>query len=56
MRIKLKTNDDLVFNEMMNIPACVIVVSSVFKENDGYYPKNTLHDCFDEKDVSPEDI
>ena len=35
MRIKCKTNDDLVFNEMMNIPVCAVVVSSVFKENDG---------------------
>ena len=56
MRIKFKTNDDLVFNEMMNIPVCVIVASSVFKEIDGYYPQITLHDCFYEKDVSPEDI
>ena len=56
MRIKFKTNDDLVFNEMMNIPVCVIVASSVFKEIDGYYPQMTLHDCFYEKDVSPEDI
>ena len=31
MRIKFKPNDDLVFNEMMNITVCVIVVSSVFK-------------------------
>ena len=37
MRTKSKTNDDLVFNEMINIPLCVIVVSSVFKENDEYY-------------------
>ena len=32
MRIKFKTNDDIVFNEMMNILVCVIVVSSVFKK------------------------
>ena len=25
MRIKFKTNDDLVFNEMMNIPICVLL-------------------------------
>ena len=56
MRIKFKTNDDIVFNEMINIPVCVIVVSSVFKENDGYYPQITLHDCFYEKDVSAENI
>ena len=43
MRIKFKTNDDIVFNEIINIPVCVIVVSSVFKENDGYYPQISLH-------------
>ena len=46
MRIKFKTNDDLVFNEMMNILVCVTVVSSIFKENDEYYPQITLNDCF----------
>ena len=51
MRIKFKTNDDLVFNEMMNTPVCVIVASSVFKENEEYYPQITLHDCFYEKEV-----
>ena len=55
-RIKFKTNDDIVFNEMINISVCVIVASSVFKENDGYYSQITLHDCFSVKDVSPEDI
>ena len=56
MRIKIKTNDDIVFNEIITISVCVIVVSSVFKEYDGYYAKIALHDCFYEKDVSPEDI
>ena len=56
MRIKFKTNDDRVFNEMINIPVCVTVVSSVFKDNDEYYPQITLHDCFYEKDDSPENV
>ena len=55
-RIKFKTNDDVVFNEMINIPVCVTVVSSVFNKNEEYYPQITLHDCFYEKDVSPEDM
>ena len=38
MRIKFKTIDNLVFNKMINNPACAIVVSSIFKENDNYYP------------------
>ena len=41
---------------MMNIPVCVIVVSIVFKENEEYCPQITLHGCFYEKDVSPEDV
>ena len=30
MRIKFKTNDDLISNETINIPVCVIIVSSIF--------------------------
>ena len=56
MRIKFKTNDSLAFNEIINIPVCVIVVSSVFKENDRYYPQISLHDCFYEHTDPPEYI
>ena len=38
MTIKFKTIDNLVFNKMIKNPACAIVVSSIFKENDNYYP------------------
>ena len=53
-RIKFKTYDDLVFNEIINIPVCVIVVSGVVKEEDKYYPQILLHDCFYEHDVLPD--
>ena len=33
MRIKFKTNDDIVFNEVINIPVCMIVLNTAFKEN-----------------------
>ena len=56
MGIKIKTNDDLVFNKMINIPVCVIIVSSIFKENERYYPHISLHDCFYEKEISLEEI
>ena len=46
MRIKFKTSDDLPYNKMINIPVCVLIVSSVFKENNNYYPQILLHDCF----------
>ena len=31
---------------MINIPLCVLIVSSVFKENNSYYPQILLHECF----------
>ena len=54
MRIKFKTNDDLVFNEIINIPVCVIVVSSIFEEDGNYYPQISSHDYFYEHDVPPD--
>ena len=42
------------FNEIINIPLCVIVVSSVVKEEDKNYPQILLHDCFYEDDVLPD--
>ena len=46
MRIKFKTNNDLTFNEIINIPVCVIVGSSIFFEDGDYYPQISLHYCF----------
>ena len=55
MRIKFKTNDnDLIFNEIINTPLCVIVVSSIFKEDDRYYSQSFLYDCFYKYDVPPD--
>ena len=54
MRMKFKTSDNLVLNVMINIPVCAIVVSSVFKENDYYYPQISLNDCFYEYDNPPD--
>ena len=34
LKIKFKTNDDVPFNEEINIPVCVIYVSSIFKQDD----------------------
>ena len=56
MRIKFETDDDLIFNEIVNVPVCVIIVSSILKENNEYYPQISLHNCFYEYNVSPEDI
>ena len=38
MKIRFKTNDDLPLSKIINIPVCVVIVSSIFKENGKYYP------------------
>ena len=45
MRIKIETDDALPYNEQINVPVCVIAISSVFKENEVDYPQITLHGC-----------
>ena len=55
MKIRFKTNDDLPLSKIKNIPVWVVIASSVFKENNKYYPQVLLHDCFSEyaEDVNP---
>ena len=55
MKIRFKTNDDLPLSKIINIPVCVLIVRSAFKENNKYYPQVLLHDCFyeHEEDVNP---
>ena len=38
MKIRFKTNDDLPLNKIINIPVCVVIVSSIFKEGNKYHP------------------
>ena len=55
MKIRFKTNGDLPLNKIINIPACVVIVSSIFKERNEYHPQVLLHDCFYEyeKNINP---
>ena len=46
MKIRFKTTDDLPLNKIINIPVCVVIVSSIFKEDNEYHPQVLLHDCF----------
>ena len=46
MIIKFESDDDLPLGEILNIPLCVIIVRSVFQENNKYYPQVFLHECF----------
>ena len=45
MKIRVKTNDDLPLNKIINIPVCVVIMSSIFKEDNEYHPQVLLHDC-----------
>ena len=42
MRFKFKTDDNLVYNKVVNIPVCVISLSCVVKKGDIYYPQFKL--------------
>ena len=43
---KFKTDDNLVYNQKINVQVCVISISSVFKERNWYYPQVELQDFF----------
>ena len=55
MKIRFESDDDLPLNKILNIPACVIIVRSVFQENNNYYPQVFLHECFCEYEYEYED-
>ena len=40
MKAKFESNDDL-----LNIPVCIIIVRSVFQEDNNYYPQVLLYEC-----------
>ena len=46
MRFRFRTDDNLVSNENINIPVCVISLSCVDKRGNIYYPLFKLQDCF----------
>ena len=45
MRLRFKT-DNLVYNKRINIPICIISLSSVIKRKNNYYPNLKLQRCF----------
>ena len=45
MKIRFKTTDDLPLSKIINIPVCVVIVSSIFKEDNAYHPQVLLYDC-----------
>ena len=46
MRFMFKTDDNLPYNQKINVKVCVISISSVFKERGWYYPQAELQECF----------
>ena len=50
MRFRFKTDDNLVYNEKVNIPICVISLSSVIKKEYIYFPVPKLQRCFYESE------
>ena len=46
IKVKFEANDDLELSKITNIPVCVCVISSVFKEDSKYYPQTSLYECF----------
>ena len=54
MRFRFKTNDKLPYNQKINVPVCVVSMSSVIKKGDWYYPQIKLQECFYENDYISE--
>ena len=54
MRFKFKTDDNLVYNQKINVPVCAISMSDLNKEKSWYYPKIELQECFYEGDYLDE--
>ena len=44
MKARFDSNDDLPLNKILNIPVCIIIVNSVFKGNNSYYPQVLLYE------------
>ena len=38
LKVKFRTDDNLVCNKIINIPVCVILLSSAIKRKNNYYP------------------
>ena len=46
MTFKFRTDDELVYNKIVNIPVCVIPLSCVVKKGKFCYPQSRLQKCF----------
>ena len=46
MNVKFDTDDDLVFNKIINTPMCATVVKAVYEHDNEFYPQIYLHSCY----------
>ena len=46
IKIKFESDDDLPLGKIPNIPVCMIIVKSVFQENNKYYPQGFCMNVF----------
>ena len=46
MRFRFRADDNFVYNKVVNIPVCVISLSSVIRKEDVYYPQFKLQKRF----------
>ena len=51
LKFKFRNDDNLVHNEIINIPVCVISLSSVVKRKNNYYPTFKLKTCIYESEI-----
>ena len=52
VRFRLETNDNLPYNQKINIKVCVISLSSVFEEKKCSYFQTELQECFYKSDTN----
>ena len=46
MKVKLDSDDNLPLNELLKLHNLIVVVRSVFQEDNMYYPQIFLDECF----------
>ena len=45
MKIKFNSDDELPLNKAIETPSMIIIVRTVFHENNKYYPQVSLEEC-----------
>ena len=51
LKYKFRTDDNLIYNKIINIPVCVISLSSVIKRKNNYYPNFKLKTYYYENEI-----